>query len=85
MGKDLDKERFTEAEFTRFGERCEQQLGVLRELLATPGFGEGPITIGAELELFLIDEEGRPLPRNSQVRDALDDPPAWCWSWAATT
>ncbi|MFC7583721.1 glutamate--cysteine ligase [Nonomuraea antimicrobica] len=32
------------------------------------------MTIGAELELFLIDEEGRPLPRNSEVRDSLDDP-----------
>ncbi|MGW4793035.1 glutamate--cysteine ligase [Nonomuraea sp. NPDC004297] len=74
MGRDLDKERFTEAEFTRFGERVREQLGVLRELLDTPGFGQGPVTIGAELELFLIDEEGRPLPRNSEVRDALDDP-----------
>ncbi|SEG23667.1 Gamma-glutamyl:cysteine ligase YbdK, ATP-grasp superfamily [Nonomuraea solani] len=74
MGRDLDKERFTEAEFARFGERAKEQLAVLRELLDTPGFGQGPITIGAELELFLIDEEGRPLPRNSEVQEALDDP-----------
>ncbi|MEV5889171.1 glutamate--cysteine ligase [Nonomuraea fuscirosea] len=74
MGRDLDKERFTEAEYTRFGERIHEQLGVLRELLDTPGFGQGPTTIGAELELFLIDEEGRPLPRNSQVRESLGDP-----------
>ncbi|MGR6916672.1 glutamate--cysteine ligase [[Actinomadura] parvosata] len=73
MGRDLDKERFTEAEYTRFGERIREQLGVLRELLDTPGFGQGPVTIGAELELFLIDDEGRPLPRNDRVRDALDD------------
>ncbi|SPL90818.1 unnamed protein product [[Actinomadura] parvosata subsp. kistnae] len=46
---------------------------MLRELLDTPGFGQGPVTIGAELELFLIDDEGRPLPRNDRVRDALDD------------
>ncbi|GAB2932064.1 glutamate--cysteine ligase [Nonomuraea fastidiosa] len=74
MGKDLEKERFTEAEFARFGERIQQQLSVLRELLTTPGFGEGPVTIGAELELFLIDDEGMPLQRNDQVRDALGDP-----------
>ncbi|TDD05239.1 glutamate--cysteine ligase [Nonomuraea deserti] len=73
MGRDLDKERFSEAEYVRFGERLQEQLGVLRELLATPGFGQGPATIGAELELFLIDERGRPLPRNSQVREALGD------------
>ncbi|MBF8188586.1 glutamate--cysteine ligase [Nonomuraea sp. K274] len=74
MGRDLDKERFTEAEYARFGERIREQLGALRELLGTPGFGQGPATIGAELELFLIDARGRPLPRNSQVRETLDDP-----------
>jgi len=74
MGQDLDKARFSEAEFFQFGERLQEQLGVLRELLARPGFGEGPTTIGAELELFLVDEAGRPLPRNSEVREALGDP-----------
>ncbi|MFG1706668.1 glutamate--cysteine ligase [Nonomuraea sp. M3C6] len=74
MGRDLDKERFTEAEYVRFGERLHEQLAVLRELLDTPGFGQGAATIGAELELFLIDGRGRPLPRNDQVREALDDP-----------
>ncbi|MFD1545745.1 glutamate--cysteine ligase [Nonomuraea guangzhouensis] len=74
MGQDLDKERFSEAEYTRFGERLHEQLGVLRELLARPGFGEGPTTIGAELELFLVDEAGRPLPRNAETRQALGDP-----------
>ncbi|MGW0805307.1 glutamate--cysteine ligase [Nonomuraea sp. NPDC002799] len=74
MGRDLDKERFTEAEYAAFGERIREQLGVLRELLHTPGFGQGPTTIGAELELFLVDERGRPLPRNSEVQAALDDP-----------
>ncbi|GAA3541445.1 hypothetical protein GCM10022419_022020 [Nonomuraea rosea] len=74
MGRDLDKERFTEAEYARFGERIQEQLAVLRELLDTPGFGQGPATIGAELELFLIDEQGRPLPHNSQVQETLDDP-----------
>ncbi|WP_157245662.1 glutamate--cysteine ligase [Nonomuraea typhae] len=74
MGRDLDKERFSEAEYARFGERLEQQLGTLRELLGRPGFGQGPTTLGAELELFLIDEKGRPLPRNQEVRQALDDP-----------
>ncbi|MER6948543.1 glutamate--cysteine ligase [Nonomuraea sp. NPDC000554] len=74
MGRDLDKERFSEAEYARFGERLNEQLVVLRELLDRPGFGEGPTTIGAELELFLIDERGRPLPRNTEVRDRLGDP-----------
>ena len=73
MGQQVNKERFSEAEFTRFGERLGEQLVELRELLARPGFGVGPATIGAELELFLITPDGRPLPRNHEVRAAAAD------------
>ena len=73
MGADLDREHFSEAEFARFGERLERSLAALRELLARPGFGAGPPTIGAELELFLVTPEGRPLKRNKAVRDVLAD------------
>ncbi|MET7462723.1 glutamate--cysteine ligase [Nonomuraea sp. NPDC005501] len=74
MGQDLDKERFTEEEYVRFGERLQEQLGTLRGLLDTPGFGQGPTTIGAELELVLVDEAGRPLPRNEETLRTLGDP-----------
>jgi hypothetical protein len=73
MGQQINKDRFSEAEFTHFGERLAKQLAELRELLARPGFGVGPATIGAELELFLITPEGRPLPRNHEVRAAVAD------------
>lgn len=73
MGKDVDRDHFTEAEFARFGERLEHSLAALRELLARPGFGEGPATIGAELELFLVTPDGRPLKRNKAVRRAVGD------------
>ncbi|MFC4056856.1 glutamate--cysteine ligase [Planomonospora corallina] len=73
MGQQLDKDRFSEAEFARFGERLAEQLAELRRLLARPGFGTGPATIGAELELFLITPEGRPLPCNHEVRDTAGD------------
>ncbi|GAA4235129.1 hypothetical protein FHR32_006941 [Streptosporangium album] len=73
MGQQLNKDRFSEAEFARFGERLAEQLAVLRGLLARPGFGTGPATVGAELELFLIAPDGRPLPRNHEVRAAAAD------------
>ncbi|MEV5413241.1 glutamate--cysteine ligase [Thermopolyspora sp. NPDC052614] len=73
MGKDLDKEHFSEAEFARFGERLEHSLAALRELLDRPGFGAGPPTIGAELELFLVTPDGRPLKRNKAVRETVGD------------
>ncbi|WP_248963462.1 glutamate--cysteine ligase [Sphaerisporangium perillae] len=73
MGQQVAKERFSEAEYGRFGERLKDSLIALRELLARPGFGAGPATVGAELELFLVDEGGRPLRRNKEVRAAAGD------------
>ncbi|WP_424531109.1 glutamate--cysteine ligase [Sphaerisporangium viridialbum] len=73
MGQQVAKERFSEAEYGRFGERLKDSLLSLRELLGRPGFGAGPATIGAELELFLIDADGRPLRRNKEVRAAAGD------------
>ncbi|MEU4406138.1 glutamate--cysteine ligase [Streptosporangium sp. NPDC023963] len=73
MGQKVDKDRYSEAEFLRFRAKLAEQLDTLREVLARPGFGAGPATIGAELEMFLITPEGRPLPRNHEVRDAAAD------------
>ena len=39
-----------------------------RRLLQQPGFGTGPVTVGAEAELFLVDSSARPLPRNQPAR-----------------
>jgi gamma-glutamyl:cysteine ligase YbdK (ATP-grasp superfamily) len=69
----VDKERFSEAEYVRFGERLEESLVALRELLARPRFGEGAQSIGAELELFLVTPDGLPLKRNKAVREAAGD------------
>ena len=74
MGTDIGKEEFDEGDYGRFAERLEECLAVLAQLLNRPGFGTGPATIGAELELFLIDSAGRPLPRNQVIRAAVADP-----------
>ncbi len=55
MGTSIDKEEFAERDYARFRERLGQCLSELGWLLKRPGFGTGPATIGAELELFLVD------------------------------
>ena len=73
MGAEIERERFEAADYARFGVRLQQSLQALRELLARPGFGEGPRSLGAELELFLVDAAARPLPLNQAVlRETLD-------------
>jgi gamma-glutamyl:cysteine ligase YbdK (ATP-grasp superfamily) len=74
VGLEIDRDQFEEAEFTRFSERLEQSLVALGELLERPGFGVGPRSLGAELELFLVDGAGRPLPANREVLAETLDP-----------
>src|SRR5215472_3199484 len=74
MGTNIDHEEFDEHDYARFSGRLEECLAMLGQLLNQPGFGVGPTTIVAELELFLIDSAGRPLPRNQAIRAAVADP-----------
>src|SRR5512133_766446 len=73
MGTGIDQETFTEEEYVRFQQRLTQCLTTLGRLLARPDFGVGPVTLGAELELFLVDPAARPLPQNQAVRAATGD------------
>jgi gamma-glutamyl:cysteine ligase YbdK (ATP-grasp superfamily) len=74
MGLQIQKETFEPEEYERFGQRLTESLEVLRRVLARPGFGVGPRTIGAELEMFLVDAAGYPLPINRQVLSQTVDP-----------
>ena len=74
MGTDIGKEEFDERDYPRFRERLGECLSALGRLLQRPGFGTGPATVGAELELFLIDRAARPLPHNQAIREVAADP-----------
>ena len=74
MGTEITREKFSERDYVRFAERLERDLSGLGQLLGRPGFGAGPVTIGAELELFLVDGAARPLPLNQAVRALAADP-----------
>ena len=74
MGTEITKENFSKRDYARFAERLERCLSDLGQLLGRPGFGAGPVTIGAELELFLVDGAARPLPLNQAVRALAADP-----------
>lgn len=74
MGTGIDQQQFEEADYARFAERLEECLAALGQLLERPGFGAGPATIGAELELFLLGAAARPLPHNQAIQAAAADP-----------
>lgn len=73
MGISIDREEFQPEEYVRFAARLAQSLEVLRELLQRPGFGAGETTIGAEVEMHLIDAQAQPaLVSQAVLRDADD-------------
>jgi gamma-glutamyl:cysteine ligase YbdK (ATP-grasp superfamily) len=67
MGLEIRRDHFDDAEYLQFEVRLRHCLSALAKVLARPGFGEGPPSIGAELELDLVDAGGRPAPVNRAV------------------
>jgi gamma-glutamyl:cysteine ligase YbdK (ATP-grasp superfamily) len=58
LGSEIQTDRFTEEDHVRFKRRLDEQLRALDVVLKRKGFGAGPRTLGAELELCLVDAEG---------------------------
>jgi gamma-glutamyl:cysteine ligase YbdK (ATP-grasp superfamily) len=74
MGLDIDREEFDDADRERFRRKLGCALTALDTLLHRPGFGDGPPSIGAELEVSLVDDRGAPLPMNRAVLAKTLDP-----------
>ncbi|MGP0593856.1 glutamate--cysteine ligase [Nitrospira sp. T9] len=73
MGLCIDRDQFDEEDFTRFGQRLIQSLKALKHVVEQPGFGVGPLSIGAELELSIINSEGRAYPINRTLLNCAHD------------
>ena len=74
MGLQIDRDHFDDADFVRFDQRLRENLLALRAVLDRPGFGEGPASLGAELELDLVDSDGRPALLSREVLARALDP-----------
>jgi gamma-glutamyl:cysteine ligase YbdK (ATP-grasp superfamily) len=74
MSLAIVRDTFADEEYARFTERCVAQLDALGRVVADPTFGEGPPSIGAELELPLITADGGPAPVNRALIAAVNDP-----------
>jgi gamma-glutamyl:cysteine ligase YbdK (ATP-grasp superfamily) len=74
MARAIDQDSFEAAEHQCFASRLHAGLRTLRRVLDSPGFGNGPATLGAELELCLVDDAARPLHLNHVIVDQHGDP-----------
>ncbi|WP_415901996.1 glutamate-cysteine ligase family protein [Neptuniibacter sp. QD29_5] len=69
MGQEISSHKFSEQAYSQFRTRLMENLDGLKSMLHRPGFGCGPSSIGAELELYLVDQHARPLSLNREVID----------------
>ena len=74
MGIEINQTEFEQQDYLAFRSRLEENLGALRQLMAQPGFGEGQGSLGAELEMYIVDHQGNPLHANQEILADAADP-----------
>ncbi|MEQ9560987.1 MAG: hypothetical protein RLN69_00590, partial [Woeseiaceae bacterium] len=74
MGLQIDRHEFTDRDYVAAYEKVRQNLQALKLLLARPGFGQGQTSLGAELEMCIVDANGQALPLNREILAQSLDP-----------
>ncbi len=74
MGRWIDRSEFSHNDYARFNERLADNLSAFRQLLDNKQFGVGGRSYGAELELYITDASGQPLPLNQTLLEDIQDP-----------
>ncbi|MEP6390505.1 MAG: glutamate--cysteine ligase [Halioglobus sp.] len=74
MGLEIDRTAFDAEDFALFRERLSDNLAVLAGMLDSPGFGQTAGSLGAELEMYVVDASGQPLYKNEEILAAAGDP-----------
>jgi gamma-glutamyl:cysteine ligase YbdK (ATP-grasp superfamily) len=74
MGEEVFKSAFSPAEYREFSIRIEQQLGQLREVITGENFKRRAPSIGAELEVYLVDQNYMPACVNEELLNLAQHP-----------
>lgn len=73
MGRDICEREYTAADYENFNRCIHDQADILKEVISRPSFGTGERHIGAELEVYLVDDTGKISPKNTQLLNMLND------------
>jgi gamma-glutamyl:cysteine ligase YbdK (ATP-grasp superfamily) len=74
MGEEIPQSRFRAEDFTRFEARLRSETEALHSCFEEGSFAPDRESVGFELEFALIDETGRPVPRNQEILAKIEDP-----------
>lgn len=74
MGVGIEDRQYCAQDYEKFAKRIHDQLDTLKEVIQHPDFGKEERCIGAELELYLVDESSKISPVNLELLKLLNDP-----------
>lgn len=74
MGLSITQANYVAEDYARYSTRLYECLAALKLQLRQPGFGSGQQKIGAELECYIVDAQGAPLPLNQELINAAKSP-----------
>ena len=67
MGLAIKQTHFTRQDHQRFLRKLNENLSTLEQILSDPDFGQLPPSFGAELEMYLVDENGHAASLNDKL------------------
>ena len=76
MGIDIEKSSFSQQDYVDFERKLQGNLSCLEALFSQPGFGvknTESAVLGAELEMYIIDQKGEPVLLNQEILNEADD------------
>ena len=76
MGRDIQAIKISGEDRRKYRDKVRRSLDAFARMLRERLFDDNPATVGQEIELNLVDEDGMPSMRNADVLDAIADP-AW--------
>ncbi len=74
MGAEVEAQEFSRADRTRYREKVRRCLDVFARMLREAAFDTDDPMTGLEIELNLVDEEGRPALKNAEALEKIANP-----------
>ena len=74
MGDEIAQRHFEADDYSRFRRLLNEETDHIARLFAKSGFSIRGDLVGFELEAWIVDSDGNPLPKNEQLLDSLNNP-----------
>lgn len=74
MGLAVNRWDFKPEEYEQFAAKVRENLVAFKSLLNNPEFGKGAPSFGAELEVYILNNQAKPARLNQEIIAAIDNP-----------